>query len=246
MAGHLAEGQAAGCCEVRDEPSADLRALQDAGDRAAQEYFAVPPTAARPDARRLRHNRAAQFLPSPGLCVTIADCSDWRRPGDCQVGVVISHAEILGRVMGAVDAVADIREVGEHLVTMQHPGRHIEMPELLVVEEECRVPAKGRRARPCVDEDVENGAVGAPDKLGLAATGTTMESTEHAAFGPGLRVLHERRAVDPVFGSDRRVEGACEEPAVVVIRRRDEDQDTGKGRCADLHGVILTSADQFA
>jgi hypothetical protein len=26
-----------------------------------------------------------------------------------------------------------------------------------------------------------------------------------------------------------------------VMWRRDEDQDTGEGRCADLHGVILTS-----
>ena len=73
-----------------------------------------------------------------------------------------------------------------------------------------------------------------------------MESTEHAPFGPGLRVLHERRTVDPVSGGDRRIEGAGEESAVVVMGRRYEDQDTGEGRCVDLHGVILTSADRFA
>lgn len=191
--------------------------------------------------RRLAGECRQQPCPGPRAGVALTDRCHWRWPGDRQVWVVISHGEILGWIMRPINSVTHIGKLGERQEPMEQARWHVEMPELLVVEQERLVLAEGRRVRASVDEDIEHRAVCAADELCLAVPGTTMEPTQHTLARTRLRVLRERRAVNPVLGSDTGVERASEEPAVVAMQRWNEDHDAVKRCRLDQHRAILAA-----
>src|SRR3954470_717263 len=56
-----------------------------------------------------------EVAPRAGGLVTRAEGVDRQRPGDCEIRVVVAHREVLGGVVGSVDAVTDVGDVAEHL-----------------------------------------------------------------------------------------------------------------------------------
>lgn len=139
--------------------------------------------------------------------------------------------EILGRVVGPVDAVADVGDVGERLEAVQHAGRHVQMPERGIVEQEHLLLAERRRVRSGIDQDVVHGAVGAAHEFGFTLTAPAVHAADDPTHRTGLGILDERRRraghTAPLV-EDLGVEGAGEQPAVVVVRLRDQGHHTCK------------------
>ena len=130
--------------------------------------------------------------------------------------------------MRPVDPIADVGEWSEHLKTMDQTGRHVKVPERLVVEDECFVFAEGGRAHAGVYQDVEDRSIRAPHQFRLAGTGSAMQSTDHSILGARLRVLDERRSVDPMPSGNLGVERSGEEAPVVMVWRGLEHNDVGE------------------
>ena len=144
--------------------------------------------------------------------------------------------------MGPVDAVADVGDLAEHLETVQEAARHVQHPELLVVEPEGLVPAVRRGAGPGVDEHVEDRTSRAPDQLGFACTTATVQPAQRPVHRAGLRVLDVRLGVEPVSGRHLGVEGAREEPALVAVRRGTKQQHVAELGRLDAHLAHTSSS----
>jgi TPP-dependent indolepyruvate ferredoxin oxidoreductase alpha subunit len=58
--------------------------------------------------------------------------------------------------MQTIDSVADVCNRRERLESVQEPRRDVEMPKVVVVQQECLLLAKGRRISSDVDKNVVN------------------------------------------------------------------------------------------
>jgi hypothetical protein len=124
----------------------------------------------------------------------------------------------------AIDPVGDVGRVGQCLETVRAAGRHVQRLLLLAGQPEALPVPVGRRTRPQVDDDVEDGAVGAAHQLGLAPPTAQVQPADHAAGGPGDAVLHKCRGIKPGRPRHRRVERPGKETALVGVRNRAEKQ----------------------
>lgn len=165
-----------------------------------------------------------------------------QRPRDRQFGVVVCDAEIFGRIVRSVDAVADISRRGECLEAVQEAGRDVEVTKVGVVQAKCLLLAERGRVATDVDQHVVHRTVGTAHELRLAATRAAVHSSDHAFTGAGLRILLKRRSTAWLAHccvEDLRVERSSEQSAVVAERLRNEDQDIGKFGGFDAHDSIL-------
>jgi len=157
---------------------ADALSLDEHGDKHgkgvldAAAFGADQRPSVRPDAGELRPRAAA--------LVARAEDPDGQRPRDRQVGIVVRDRDVLRRIVRPVDAVADVGDVAEHLEAVQEPARDVEHRERLVVETERLRAAEGRRVRPGVDQDVEDGAACAADQLALPRPEPTVQPPDSA------------------------------------------------------------------
>ncbi len=173
--------------------------------------------------------------------ITRGDRRDLSGPGQGEVGVVVGDGEVLGRVVRAVDAVADIGRLGEGLEAVQETGRDVQVAELGVVQQECLTTAESRRIGTDVDHDVVDRAMGATHQFGFPMTATTVQTADHATRRPRLRILHERGrcAGTEVSVEDFGVEGAGEQAASVTEGFGHQKQHVGEFGLFDSHRVIM-------
>ena len=99
--------------------------------------------------------------------------------------------------------------------------------------------SEGGGARSGVYQDVEDRSTCAPNQFGLADAGSAVQAADHPVLGSRLRVLDERRSVDPVPRGDLDIERSREEAPVVVVWRRLEHNDVRERRGVDLHTAIV-------
>jgi hypothetical protein len=182
-----------------------------------------------------------QVGPRTGGIVPRADLSDRQRPGDRQVGIVVTHGAVFGRVVLPVDPVADVGDVAQDLEAVQHARRDVHVPELLIVEPKRLVTPKSRRPGSRVHHDVVDRTPGAAHELGLAPPRPGVEPAQRAEAGAGLRVLDERGWVDTVRGRNRGIERAREEAPLVAVRRGNEHEHVRKLCGPNLHPAILAA-----
>jgi hypothetical protein len=80
---------------------------------------------------------------------------------------------------------------------------------------------------------------GAANEFRFPLAGPNVQTAQCSDPGPGLGVLDERCWVKAVRGRNIGVERTREETAVVVVRRRNEDEYAGDGCRANLHRAIV-------
>jgi hypothetical protein len=185
----------------------------------------------------------AKLRPRSRSRVARAYRSDRKRPVDSEVRIVVTHRQIFGGIVLAVDPVAHIRSVGEGLEPVEEPRGDEEMSELLVVESERLMVTESRRTRADIDEDVMYSSVGASHHLCFTPASTAVHPPYHPAAGPRLRILQEIRRPDsghigPAVEHPY-VEGSREQPSVVPERIRPEHQNIGQVGCVDMHASIV-------
>src|SRR5690242_3525243 len=102
---------------------------------------------------------------------------------------------------------------------------------LLVVAKIETLPVPVRwRGGPQIHHDIEDGAVRAAHQLRLAVPAAYMQAAYHAPHRAGQAVLYERGRIESGRAQRVRVEGAAEEPALVSVRGRSEQQGTSDAR----------------
>lgn len=145
--------------------------------------------------------------------------------------------------MRSIDPVAHVRGRGQRLKAMQKARGNIEMTKVFVVEQECLFASERGRPLADVDQDVVHGAMRTTHQFRLAATPTSVHTPDHALPRPGLRILDERRSgagTIQVAVEDLRIEGACEEAAVVVERFGRENENVLQVSLFDTHQTMLS------
>src|SRR6476659_5754890 len=83
--------------------------------------------------------------PASGTRIPGRHDRDRPRPLAREVRIVVGDTEVLGRFVWPVDPVAHVRGIGQRLEAVEKALRHIEMSEVLVVQEKCLTVAKTRR-----------------------------------------------------------------------------------------------------
>ena len=144
--------------------------------------------------------------------------------------------------MRPIDSIAHVGGCRECLETMQKAGRHVQMVKGVVVEKECLLSAEGWRASPDVDKHIMHRAVGAANEFRLTAPGSSVHAPDNPFHRTGLGVLNERRGESrpaEVVVEDGRVEGACEQAAVVSRRLRDKNENVCQIGGFDTHKEML-------
>lgn len=136
-----------------------------------------------------------------------------QRPIDPEFGIVPPDSEVFGRVVAAVDAIADVCHLAEHLKTMQETGWHVEMGEGFVVQPDTQLIAERGRIDTDVHEHVEDRAAGAAHQFAFAGAGATVHRSDDACSGTRLGVLDERGRIEPVVLADICIERSGEEAA---------------------------------
>lgn len=180
--------------------------------------------------------------PGSGAGVAVRDQGHPLRPGDRQIGVVVGDRDVFPRIVRAVDAVADIRNVGERLEAVQKSRRHVQLPKLVVVQEESLLLPEARRFGPNIHQHIVDGTVRTAHQLGLTATRAPVHAAHHAPDGPGLRILDEgggRAGHTPVRVEFGGVEGAGEQTPVVPEGLRGQHQDVGELGRIDAHQAMV-------
>jgi hypothetical protein len=221
--------------EHRFTPLDHLTARRTAGTLGAD----LRPSSANSGLARSGGQGVSQLAPAPGGPVPLADRRDRQRPRDGQLGIVVAHRQVLGRIVCPVDPVTDVGLFGERLEPVQQTWRYVEVVEGDVVQPEGLVPAEGGRLGPGVDQHVEHRAARAADQLGLAGTGAAVHSPDSAPPRPRLTVLDELGQA--VLGGRGQVERPGEEPAIVVVRCRAEHEHSRQRRLMSLHPAILAA-----
>jgi hypothetical protein len=183
--------------------------------------------------------KATQLRPGPGRAVPLTDRGNWQRPANSQVRVVVTHRDVLGWVMLAVNPVADIGLLGKRLEPVQEARRNIEVGEPLVVEQNAHHGAERPRAWAGVDEHVVYRPTRATDQLPFTTPGPSVHATDRPLPGTRLAVLDERRRVEARLSRQCRVEGPGEQSAVVAVWRRYEQPHTVDLTWSHLHAPIL-------
>jgi len=177
-----------------------------------------------------------------GTRIALGDHGDRQRPIDRKVRVVVRDTQVLDGIMWAIDPIAHVGGRGQRLEAVQEAGRHVQVPKVVVVEQECLLLAEGRRIPADIDQNVAHGAVGAADQLRLAAPRASVHAADNSLGRTGLGVLHERRGdslLADVVVENVRVEGSGEQSAVVAERLRDEDENVCEVRFFDAHRIML-------
>src|SRR5215469_7534023 len=105
-----------------------------------------------------------------------------KRPADSQFRVVERDRYVLGRVVSPVDAVGDVRDLGDGLESVRAASGHVQRDLLVVAQIEAFPGAERRRRRPQVHDHVEDRAVGAPYELGLPMPAAHVQPADHTAF----------------------------------------------------------------
>ena len=168
---------------------------------------------------------------------------DRERPVDREIQVVVCDGQVLGRIVRTIDPITHIGSRGQRLEAMQEPGRHVQMPKVVVVEKKCSLLAECRRIPSNVDEHVVNGTVGAADQLRLSAPRAPVHAADYAPDRTGLGVLDERsrdaRCAEVVVEKVR-VEGPGEQATVIAERLRDQDENVRKVGRFDTHMAMLS------
>jgi len=177
-----------------------------------------------------------------GTRIALGDHGDRQRPIDRKVRVVVRDTQVLDGIMWAIDPIAHVGGRGQRLEAVQEAGRHVQVPKVVVVEQECLLLAEGRRIPADIDQNVAHGAVGTADQLRLATPRASVHAADNSQYGPRLRVLHERggragRA--DVLIEDLRVERSGEQSPVVTEGLRYQNDNVCKVGLLDAHGVML-------
>src|SRR5262249_11712218 len=137
---------------------------------------------------------------------------------------------------------ANVGSRAQRLEAVQEARRNVQMPKIFVVEQECLLLGESGRVPSNINEHVVYGAVGAADKLRLAAPRASVHASDYPLRRTGLGVLHERsrgsRRAEVVI-KDVRVEGPREQAAVVAERLRDEDEHVRERGLFDAHVEML-------
>ena len=184
-----------------------------------------------------------QLGPASGTCVAGGDDETRQGPVNRKVWVVIGDGEVLGGIVRTIDPITHIGSRGQRLEAMQETRRDIQMPKVVVVEQECLQLTKRRRIPSNVDQHVVNGAVGAADQLRLAAPRASVHSTDRSLHRTRLGVLNEgcrdSRPAEVVVEYGR-VECPGEQSAVVVERLRGENENVRKVGRFDTHTAMLS------
>jgi hypothetical protein len=149
----------------------------------------------------LREIDARQSLPNWGVGVNdlelttvlrpadsvlaIARTHDRRRPrpGNRQVGIVVSDCHVPVRSVKLIDPVDDISDAGQRLKPVQKPARDVDLRAHLIVEQEGHDLTEGCRSGPGVDHHVEHRPICAPDELRLTSPRATMQPAAYALVG---------------------------------------------------------------
>lgn len=124
------------------------------------------------------------FRPADSL-LAVARAHDRRRcrPWDRKVWIVMSYGHITVGSVKLIDAVDDIGDVSQRLKSVEEPARNVDLGAVLIIEQEGHDLAEARRAWPRIDDHIENGAIGAPNQLRLARSGSTMQPAAYALIG---------------------------------------------------------------
>jgi hypothetical protein len=125
---------------------------------------------------------------------------------------------------------------------MQETRWHIQMPEVVVVEEKSLLRAERRRFLPNVDEHVMDGAVGAAHQLGLTAPRAAVHTADHPLRRTRLGVLHERSGQPrhaEMIVENGGVEGPGKQAAVITEWLWDKDENVCKLGLFDAHVDML-------
>lgn len=184
---------------------------------------------------------SAQLSKGTGGSIPPADHGHRQWPGDREVGIVIRNPKIGSRIMRSVDAVAHVGFLAEHLEAVQEARRDVQVGEGLVVQSERLVFAESGRATANVDHDVQDRAARASHQFRFPRATSTMHAADDTTMRPGLRVLQENARVYAVRCPDLKVEGAGEETALIMKRRRYELSYASEPCCDNLHDSIVHS-----
>ena len=177
-----------------------------------------------------------------GTRIALGDHGDRQRPIDRKVRVVVRDTQVLDGIMWAIDPIAHVGGRGQRLEAVQEAGRHVQVPKVVVVEQECLLLAEGRRIPADIDQDVAHGAVGTADQLRLATPRASVHAADDSLRRTGLGVLNERCRDswrDEVVVENVCIEGAGEQAAVVAERLRDKDENVCEVSFFDAHGAML-------
>jgi len=184
-----------------------------------------------------------QFSPTAGIGVAGRYRRNRQWPIDREIGVIVRDGQVLGGVMGTIDAIADIGGRGECLKAMQETGWDVEVPKGVVVEKECLPSAEGRRSPTDVDQHVMHRSVRATYQFGFATPGASVHAADNALCRTGLGILHERRRGTrrrEVFVEDLSVKCPGKQSAVVPERFWNEDENICEFRSFDAHREMLS------
>ena len=185
---------------------------------------------------------ADQLAPAARRAVSCRDGGGRKRPRDREVGIVECDPQIFGRIMGTIDPITDIGGRCERLKAVQKSLRHIEVDKVGVVKPDRHLVPESRRARPDVDNDILNGAIGATDEFGFTATRTAVHAADRALHRTGLGILEERRTGSrraEVVVEDLGIERSGEEAPFVEERLGHQNDEAGDVGLPDLHGAML-------
>lgn len=183
---------------------------------------------------------APQGRPAARGPVAVAHHGHRCGPLDVQIRIEEVHRHVVGRIVSRIDAVAHVGGGRQGLVSVQESGRDVQHGEIHVVQPEGLDDAERGRLRTSVDNDVKDGSVGDPHQFGFAATDPSVHPAHDALDRTGLAVLDKRVGIDSRVPRDPRVEGPGEEAAIVGMRGRLEEQETGQPACANSHGETIT------
>lgn len=179
-----------------------------------------------------------QLLPTTCGGVSRRDAGHRARPGDRKVRIVVRHTDVLARIVGAVDPVADVSGGSKRLEAVQETRGNVEVPKRLVVEHERLAGAESWRIPADVDDDVVDGAMRTADELRLAETRSPVHAPDDADAGSGLRILNEDGGADAGL-EDVDVERSSEESTVVAKRLRYQHQQAIEIGVFDAHQAMF-------
>jgi hypothetical protein len=143
--------------------------------------------------------------------------------------------------MWPIYPVADVGVLAQHLEAVQHTWGDVQVPKLFVVESERLRMTERRRVRASVDNDVVDRTAGATHHFGFTLPGPSVQPAQDSTLGSGLGVLDECMRIHAMGGRDVGVERPGEEPTIIAVRRRYEDEHAVEGCGANLHRSIVPS-----
>ena len=101
-----------------------------------------------------------------------------------------------------------------------------------------------RRAEADIDRNVENLSAGCVNQLSLRRSELIVQTAQHALSGSTVVVLHELGR-NTRSRERLRAESLGKESAIVAKYFRLENEHTGKGSAADVHGLLVEKRGQI-